>query len=213
MIAYDSDCVAINRGVLDEANHLCFVGGSPEEWEGFDFAAVERNLGELPPEGTDTDEAAAELADLLRWLWSEPGNLRIARARFKALAREAMASPGTSRAAVAFEKIIRWCCPPRRGKTTAKTPFRRFVAICATFDPRLVAGKDYSTVAKELHITKASVSDTSRKFRDHFGYYSHEWRGAEGRENMRLARVAQRLPGETKAIARNTLRINQPRIS
>jgi hypothetical protein len=199
MLAYDSDHVAINRGVLDEANHLCFVGESPEEWEGFNFAAVERNLGELPDEPAP-DAGAEELGSLLQWIWEDPGNLAAARKRFRALAREALARPGTSRSAIAFLELLRWCHSLRSRRP--RTAFRRFVAICATVDPRLVAGRDYTSLAKELKITKASVSDTSRKFRDHFGYYSHEWRGAEGRENMRQARLAQRLPGETKALPR-----------
>jgi hypothetical protein len=65
MTLNESDHVAINRGVLDESNHLCFVGGSPEEWEGFDFAAVARDLGELPDE-PEPDAGAEELGSLMQ---------------------------------------------------------------------------------------------------------------------------------------------------
>jgi hypothetical protein len=127
--------------------------------------------------------------------------LATARKRFKALSREVVSDPGETRAAIALSKLLRWCHPLK--SRCPQTAFRRFIAISATFDPRLVDGKSYATLARELRITKASVSDTSRKFRDHFGYYSHEFRGAAGREHMRDARLAQRIPGAAKALPRN----------
>src|ERR1035437_882056 len=87
MIVFDSDHVAKNRGVLNVADHTAFIGNGLEPYEDFDYSAVDHNLG-VP----DPDEAALELASLLQWIWEDTGNLAAARERFRALAREALAS-------------------------------------------------------------------------------------------------------------------------
>jgi hypothetical protein len=190
--------VATNRGCLSE-DHIAFVDGVPERWEPFDFASVERALGELPKDRPDA--AALELGDLLRWVWEKPGNISAARQRFKALSREVSSHPGRNRASVAFRKLVTWC--EGRIHRYPESPFRSFCAVSATVDPRLVAAKTYVDLARELGVTKAAVSAAARHFRRHFSFYFHEYRPATGREHMRQARLAQRLPGAPKAINRN----------
>src|SRR5664279_1122834 len=103
----DSDHVATNRNVL-RPEHLAFNGEVFERFEDFDYTEVERSLGELPDD-PDPDADSEELAGLLQWIWAIPGDLTTARQRFDALGREALANPGGSRAAVGFEKLVRWC--------------------------------------------------------------------------------------------------------
>jgi hypothetical protein len=200
MFSAENTHVATNPGILNA--DVAFLGSDPTQWVGFYFEAVERNLGELPSE-QPADEGAPEVASLLQSIWEEPGSLAKARPRFEALAREVLEHPTReSRAAVAFERLIRWCCTNhhRHGR---KTAFRRFCALSATVDPRLVSGKTYADIARALRVTKASVSANARDFRKAFSFYFHEWRCREGREHMRQARLAQRLPGAAKAIARH----------
>jgi hypothetical protein len=186
MFAEDTH-VATNRGVLSD--EVAFLGDTPTQWCPFDFEAVERNLGELPPE-PEPEDGPEDIAELLRLIWVEPGNLALARERFNFMARLVLAQPGTNRGTIGFEKLILWCYLRR----TPATPFRRFCAMTATIDPKLVAGKSYAALAKELRVTKSSVSANARDFRDHFSFYFHEYRPAAGRAHMRAARLSQRLP-------------------
>lgn len=197
----ESTHIAKNRGVLNEADHICFNGTERERYQDFDYSAVDHALG--VSDEPDTYEAAAELASLLQWIWETPGNLPIARKRFKALSREVVSDPGETRTATAFEKVIRWCFSRHRGAFNAATPWRRFCALSATVDPRLVAAKTYTDLAKELRVTKSAVSANAREFRERFSFHYHEWRSDEGREHMHHARMTQRLPGSTKVIGRN----------
>jgi hypothetical protein len=189
-----------NFGVLRDG--ISWVAGQFERYEDFDLSAVERALGELPPE-QDFDADAEEFGHLLQWVWATPGDLSVARKRFAALAREAVTDPGESRAAVAFSRLVAWCSPSRGAHVGETTAFHQFCAASATLDPRLVDGKTYADLAVELGISKAATSAAARNFRDEFSFHFHEYRGAAGREHMRQARLAQRAVGAERAMNRN----------
>jgi hypothetical protein len=192
----DAQYVPVNRGAVS-CEHVAFDALQPVNVAEFDFEAVERGLGEHHHE--PDDGAADELASLLQWIWESPGDLSAARPRFEALSREALAHPSDDRAAIVFTKLLEFCATRKSG---SETPFRKFVALSATLDPKLVAAKSYVDLARELGVTKAAISNASRNFRDHFHVALHEWRPREGRERMRRARLAQRLP-DGKVVARN----------
>jgi hypothetical protein len=189
--------VPINRGVLNA--EVAFEGGNSTQWTGFDWEGLERALGERPEE-PEPSEGATDIGDLLRLVWEEPGNLRLARQRFNFLAGVVIAKPGTTRGTIAFEKLIRWCCSRR---SAPDTNFRRFVALSATLDPKLVGGKTYARLARELRVRKATTSAAARDFRAAFRFNFREFRQAAGRAHMRQARLAQK-SADGKVIPRNT---------
>jgi len=196
-VAFETDRVAPRHGP-DEADHVAFVGTHREQFQDFDYGAVECALGELPNQ-PDPDKGAAELGALLRRVWSSPGDLATARHNFEAAITQNLPRRGTTRGARAFAELLRWCSYHGR---TCDSGFLKFAALSATVDPRLVGGKSYADLAREMRRTKATVSKAARNFRERFGFYHHEWRGAEGRARMKQARLAQRLPGAATAICR-----------
>jgi hypothetical protein len=195
----ESDHVATNRNVLN-TDHISFVSGVPQEWASFDWDELERRMGEAEPDPGPND-AAEEFGELFRYCWQEPGNLKLARRRFRRVSKFAGRS-GADPAAVAFLRLVNWCCNVNRPGYEA-TPFLRFVTISATVNPGLVAGKTFADIGRELGIRKATISKISRNFRQAFGFFHHEFRCAAGREHMRAARLRQRAPGAAKALPRN----------
>ena len=193
----ESDHVRTNRGILDLCEHRAFDDGHLAQWLPFDFEAVEISLGELPEVPPDADAGAETLAGLLRAIWDPPGDLRRAKKNFDTLSRKALREPATTRGALAFKKLVAYCTSTRR---TAH--WRRFVCICATVFPDMIAAKNGPTLARELGMTKANFSKQSCNFRKAFGWHFHPWRSEVGREHMRQARLAQREPGAPFAISR-----------
>ena len=158
-----------------------------EPVEHFPFEEVFRDLdGEAPPE---SEPGADELRDLLQSVWAGPGDLAAARARFKAMAKKVLKSePPASRGAAGFARLVQWCFS-RRG--TNETAWNFFVALSATVNPQLVGGRDYADLARELGKCKAAVSANAQRFRRAFGFAANQWRSAEGRANMKAARLRQ----------------------
>jgi hypothetical protein len=192
----ESDHVRTNRGILDQADHRTFCDGHLAQWREFDYESVEIGLGELH-EDQPEDDAAETLAGLLRAIWNPPGDLRRAKRNFDTLSRKALREPATSRGALAFQKLIGYCTAKRRA-----APWRRFVCICATVFPDMLAAKNGPTLARELGMTRANFSKQSCNFRKAFSWSFHPWRSEVGRENMRRARLAQREPGSATAYSR-----------
>ena len=191
-----TDHVRTNRGCLDLGDHRAFDDGHLALWEPFDYQSVEISLGEVP-EDPPEDAAAETLAAVLRAIWSTPGDLGSAKRNFDALSRKALRETPTTRGAEAFKKLVAYCQAKRR-----EAPWRRFVCICATAFPDMLAAKNGPTLARELQMTKANFSKQSVNFRKAFGWHFHPWRSEVGRENMRQARLAQRAPGSATAYSR-----------
>ena len=165
---------------------LGWSGDALEPCEAFDFEQVYRDLDGDPAE--QADNGAETLRSLLQAVWEQPGDLAAARSRFRAMASEAMRRTPANRGAAGFARLVQWCYGCHRSPGIA---WRWFVAVSATIDPRLVAGKDYATLAKELGVCKASTSGTARDFRADHNWHLNEWRSEAGRENMRQARLRQ----------------------
>ena len=192
----ESDHVRTNRGCLDQADHRTFCDGHLAQWQEFDYESVEISLGEVP-EDPPEDAAAETLAGLLRGIWDPPGDLRRAKRNFDTLSRKALREPATTRGAEAFKKLVAYCQAKRR-----EAPWRRFVCICATVFPDMLAAKNGPELARELQMTKANFSKQSVNFRKAFGWHFHPWRSEVGRERMRQARLKQRAPGSATAYSR-----------
>ena len=192
----ETDHVRTNRGILDLGDHRAFDDGHLAQWQPFDYEAVEISLGGVR-EDQPEDDAAVHLAAVLREIWNPPGDLRRAKRNFDTLSRRALREPATTRGAEAFKKLVAYCTAKRRA-----APFRRFVCICATVFPSLVAAKNGPTLARELGMTKANFSKQSCNFRKAFSWSFHPWRSDAGREHMRQARLKQREPGSATAYSR-----------
>lgn len=167
---------------------MCFEQGRPEPATMFPFEEIYHALDGEPLE--PADNGAEEFRSLLHWIWETPGDLPTARARFKALAGEALKSdPPADRGAAGFQRLIRYCFDGRR--RPPETAWRIFAAVCATVNPALVGGRGQTVLANGLGCCKAAVSNNARDFREAFGWHFHEWRSDEGRENLRQARLRQ----------------------
>ena len=181
-----SDCqyVRVNAGILDETSHVTFTRDGAEPFEDFPFERVFEDLDGPQPD-SETDGAAKELRAALAWIW-EPDSLSSVRGRFRTIAARFRANGRllTGRADRAMERILAWCFGNGRRPEIA---FRIFVAVCATVDPKLVGGRDYTTLARELKITKAAVSKQAHNFRDAFHWTINAFRSEAGCRNMALA--------------------------
>jgi hypothetical protein len=99
-----------------------------------------------------------------------------------------------------FRQVAAFCF---RGDKPLRIATAKFAVIIAGLRPEVLGDRSLAEIGAELHLTKQSMSNHSRKFSDAFKVRFQRSRSFESREHMRAARLGGPCRNHGKERARN----------